>query len=379
MPISSVFRSVASSRLPLPKPHTRYQEVDRLEKLLPIIESGGYEHVYAAGPRKKHGSLIAYRRGVFTKIKTHVLHFDTAQVRDKSGGDADRGCTGLSHVTKNVANIVALKREGTENNGVIVATTHLFWHPSYVHLEPIDAHCSSQRSTDTHTNVPGNARPLSALRYVASTLLPDKQASFSARSPSSAMPTTAPTGRASSRVVRAPHLHLHLLVTPHPRDRLQLLPDRPRLLPPRRRAPPPRPTRPPLPIPRCPPLRRPHRRSPQHPATRHQQRQQRRRRRRRRRGRRGPRPRHQERAPRTPRRRPTHRRRAHRALRDPRAPAQRVRRRTAAARAQRRAVHRALRRPPRAPARAPGRVRARMDELHALLENRARCASVPTP
>ncbi|ETW86966.1 hypothetical protein HETIRDRAFT_99377 [Heterobasidion irregulare TC 32-1] len=107
------------------------QEVDRLEKLLPIIESGGYEHVYAAGPRKKHGSLIAYRRGVFTKIKTHVLDFDTAQVRDKSGGDADRGCTGLSHVTKNVANIVALKREGTEDGGVIVATTHLFWHPSY--------------------------------------------------------------------------------------------------------------------------------------------------------------------------------------------------------------------------------------------------------
>ena len=94
------------------------QETDRLEKLLPVLDKAGYDHSYASGPRKKHGCCIAWRRGAFSKAASKVLYYDDEP--------------GLSFRTRNIAHIVALRRVDSEE-GVIVATTHLFWHPRFVH------------------------------------------------------------------------------------------------------------------------------------------------------------------------------------------------------------------------------------------------------
>lgn len=102
------------------------QEVDRLEKLLPVLENAGYLHTYAAGPRKKHGCLIAYGEEQYTKVHERVIRYDDQDIRTNSEPKTRRGS---SFRTKNIGFMAALKRKGTDEEGVIVATTHLFWHP----------------------------------------------------------------------------------------------------------------------------------------------------------------------------------------------------------------------------------------------------------
>ncbi|KAH8988960.1 Endonuclease/exonuclease/phosphatase [Lactarius akahatsu] len=103
------------------------QEVDRLEKLIPVLEEAKYGHVYAAGPRKKHGSLIAFRKDSYKIHGNIVVCYDDIDIRP-DGSESSR--KGLSFRTKNVGNIVALEKVGDPSEGYIVATTHLFWHPS---------------------------------------------------------------------------------------------------------------------------------------------------------------------------------------------------------------------------------------------------------
>lgn len=110
------------------------QEVDRLEKLLPVLEEAKYGHLYVAGPKKKHGCLVAFRKDSYNIYEHTVLRYDDIYVRS-DGPDSSR--KGLSFRTKNVANIVALAKVGEPNEGYIVATTHLFWHPSSVALSPM--------------------------------------------------------------------------------------------------------------------------------------------------------------------------------------------------------------------------------------------------
>jgi mRNA deadenylase 3'-5' endonuclease subunit Ccr4 len=59
-----------------------------------------------------------------------VLHYDDIDIRNDHGTELSR--KGLSFRTKNIANIVVLERLGQPGEGYIVATTHLFWHPSSV-------------------------------------------------------------------------------------------------------------------------------------------------------------------------------------------------------------------------------------------------------
>lgn len=107
------------------------QEVDRLEKLIPVLEEAKYGHLYVAGPRKKHGCLVAFRKDSY-QIHGHiVLRYDDINVRPE-GSESSR--KGLSFRTKNIANVVALAKVGYPGEGYIVATTHLFWHPSSVAL-----------------------------------------------------------------------------------------------------------------------------------------------------------------------------------------------------------------------------------------------------
>ncbi|EKM83805.1 hypothetical protein AGABI1DRAFT_51286, partial [Agaricus bisporus var. burnettii JB137-S8] len=106
------------------------QEVDRLEKVLPILDKAGYSHRYAAGKDKKHGCLIAFKRQRFEQIHERVVFYDDQTVRDATDERAQRG---HSFRTKNIGLILALRNQHDPTCGIIVATTHLFWHPKYTY------------------------------------------------------------------------------------------------------------------------------------------------------------------------------------------------------------------------------------------------------
>jgi RNA exonuclease NGL2 len=74
--------------------------------------------IYASGPRKKHGCLIAFDRSQYEQIGEKVIHMDTVEI-------------GASFKTKNIGSLVAIQSRKSDW-GILVATTHLFWHPSLV-------------------------------------------------------------------------------------------------------------------------------------------------------------------------------------------------------------------------------------------------------
>jgi RNA exonuclease NGL2 len=96
--------------------------VDRLDKIEPYLKAAGYGMVYACGPRKKHGCLIAFDASQYELVAEKVIHMDTAEA-------------GASFRTKNIGSLVAI-RSRKNDWGLILATTHLFWHPSSVLAVP---------------------------------------------------------------------------------------------------------------------------------------------------------------------------------------------------------------------------------------------------
>lgn len=62
------------------------------------------------------------------KYAEKKILFDEQEIRPD--GKSDFAKRGISFKTRNVANLVALKWKDSEDDGVFVATTHLFWHPS---------------------------------------------------------------------------------------------------------------------------------------------------------------------------------------------------------------------------------------------------------
>ena len=94
-----------------------------------MLQRAGYSHVYKAGNRKKHGSVIAYRKDLFENVGDRRILYDEEEVRSEGSEKARRGS---SFFTKNIGNLVALKRLDNQSEGLIVATTHLFWHPRHV-------------------------------------------------------------------------------------------------------------------------------------------------------------------------------------------------------------------------------------------------------
>ena len=83
--------------------------------------------MYAAGPRKKHGCLIAFRKDTYSLVSERMVEYDLEEVRS---GERDVTRRGSSFRTKNIASLIALRRTGTSSEGVVLATTHLFWQPS---------------------------------------------------------------------------------------------------------------------------------------------------------------------------------------------------------------------------------------------------------
>ncbi|KIK71097.1 hypothetical protein GYMLUDRAFT_66309 [Collybiopsis luxurians FD-317 M1] len=102
------------------------QEVDRLEKLLPVLSAAGYTHRFASAPNKKHGCLIAFKN--YTELDRRVIAYDDERIR---GDEEGVNLQGSSFRTRNIAHVLALKHSQSDK-GIIVATTHLFWHPKLV-------------------------------------------------------------------------------------------------------------------------------------------------------------------------------------------------------------------------------------------------------
>lgn len=118
-----------------------FQEVDKVEVHGPTLEKSGRRYVYAKGYSiKQHGLLISWRVKAGVKASglafqekeagSKVIYFDQECVGDKREGEGRRG---ISRVTRNIALLVALANADDSSKGIIVATTHLFWHPLHAY------------------------------------------------------------------------------------------------------------------------------------------------------------------------------------------------------------------------------------------------------
>jgi len=87
------------------------------------LKESGYSHSFATGQNKKHGCAVLYKCDAFSKVDELVINYDDYRLRESFGVEG-------SFLTRNIALIVALKPNFvTKCEGLIVATTHLFWHP----------------------------------------------------------------------------------------------------------------------------------------------------------------------------------------------------------------------------------------------------------
>ncbi|CAO1621441.1 unnamed protein product [Parajaminaea phylloscopi] len=119
-----------------------FQEVDRIDCHAKTLEKAGYSHYYSKGySAKQHGLMLAWRarpRQAATSnshlfeekpVASETFFFDTAEVSS--------GRTGCSRVTRNIAVFAAIKYKDHDaqkgSAGVILATTHLFWHPMHAY------------------------------------------------------------------------------------------------------------------------------------------------------------------------------------------------------------------------------------------------------
>ncbi|BGP44479.1 RNA exonuclease ngl2 [Rhodotorula kratochvilovae] len=158
------------------------QEVDRLSEHLPSLSLAYGYTSYVGYRNKSHGLLIAHKNSVFTKVGERGIRLDDLPLDDSalesqaptlvtedgaatpaleasgvgagepekltekekeirarppdaasSSGKASRRAAGLSRATRNVGLFVALEFKDAPGKGVIVGTTHTFWHPSHVY------------------------------------------------------------------------------------------------------------------------------------------------------------------------------------------------------------------------------------------------------
>jgi hypothetical protein len=73
--------------------------------------------------------MILHRTARFEPIAERVVFYDEEPVRKPESQDNRIGALGLTHRTRNIGLLVALKDQANDGAPpVIVATTHLFWH-----------------------------------------------------------------------------------------------------------------------------------------------------------------------------------------------------------------------------------------------------------
>ncbi|PKI83310.1 hypothetical protein MVES1_002958 [Malassezia vespertilionis] len=116
-----------------------FQEVDNMQHHGEVLRKTGYAYQYERGyANKAHGLLIAWRKEPKEKhahfgepLFSRTLHLDDANplaaFPDKV---PPHDPTFLSRITRNILLLVALPfADG--HGGVLVATSHLFWHPRF--------------------------------------------------------------------------------------------------------------------------------------------------------------------------------------------------------------------------------------------------------
>lgn len=110
-----------------------FQEVDRMDVHGETLEKDGFSYVYEKGYRQKqHGLLVAWRRDLFGERAHRQLTIDLDAESVAPPSQPVR--TACSRITRNVGLFVALRAGSTDKKskpGLIVATTHLFWHPMH--------------------------------------------------------------------------------------------------------------------------------------------------------------------------------------------------------------------------------------------------------
>ena len=91
-----------------------------------MLENAGYAHHYGSGPGKKHGCMIAFKKNLYSMVSNRLVYYDQYVPMDDNAG---RSLTRNTFVTRNIGLLVALRSLNQESEGLIMATTHLFWHP----------------------------------------------------------------------------------------------------------------------------------------------------------------------------------------------------------------------------------------------------------
>ncbi|KAK4055197.1 RNA exonuclease ngl2 [Microbotryomycetes sp. JL201] len=138
------------------------QEVDRLGDHLPALNKTHGHTSFIGYPNKPHGLLIAHKKSVFERVGSRGIRLDELPIRDPDNlqyhevesdvpedgvekatawlpiagqvgsRQSMRTAAGLSRATRNVGLFVALKFK-QRPGGIIIGTTHLFWHPKHVY------------------------------------------------------------------------------------------------------------------------------------------------------------------------------------------------------------------------------------------------------
>ncbi|KAI3488025.1 hypothetical protein L1887_47995 [Cichorium endivia] len=113
-------------------------EVDRMDVHGETLDKDGFSYVYEKGYRQKqHGLLVAWRRDLFGESAHRRMTIDLDAESVAAPSEPVR--TACSRVTRNVGLFVALTLRDSANGdardkpGIVVATTHLFWHPMHAY------------------------------------------------------------------------------------------------------------------------------------------------------------------------------------------------------------------------------------------------------
>ncbi|WVQ61892.1 uncharacterized protein L199_000025 [Kwoniella botswanensis] len=110
------------------------QECDRVKEYSSSFPQ--HTSVKGSGPGKLHGLVIFYRTSRFFVRSSKLVHLDEEEISpsdSKETGEDGKRRRGGSRQTKNVGLIVALEQIDGDGKGIVITTTHLFWHPKYAY------------------------------------------------------------------------------------------------------------------------------------------------------------------------------------------------------------------------------------------------------
>uniref|UniRef100_A0A060TH88 ARAD1D36850p n=1 Tax=Blastobotrys adeninivorans TaxID=409370 RepID=A0A060TH88_BLAAD len=85
----------------------------------PELEKLGMECQFTTFPGKAHGQIIAFNKKIFRPFAGSLFKYDEIE-----SGKAPRQCP-----TRNTGMVLALEFADAPGKGVVIGTTHMFWHP----------------------------------------------------------------------------------------------------------------------------------------------------------------------------------------------------------------------------------------------------------